>query len=373
MTQATLPNPRTWATDDLVTVPRLRADAVNAVAFLAQRPYFVAQCSLGPSWATTTDTPLPMDAELTDYWNGHLAPPASDTSTYWAPVPGWYLCDVRVPFDYTGGTAVPVMAGFQGLVNGSAMTPVHGAVTVNGSGSGTVMARAVDLIEQVVSGGAGGSGDYIQPLARQDSGSAVNLSTTAGALPTASVRWVCAVSGTEPLAAPPLAAVPNPITSAWLNANVRDTVRFLCYPPAAKAYYTPGSSSCANSSLSSPQAVPLTTVAVDTYGGLTTGSGALYTAPVAGRYLVAGQVNFVQSSSAATYACGITAAGTTYWGGAVHFSGTSLAGGASVTKRVRLTAGQTVQLVAAQSSGGSLAYSRTTNNQTRLIVVWEGS
>ena len=33
-----LPNPRTWAADDLITVPRLRADVSNAVAFLAGGP-----------------------------------------------------------------------------------------------------------------------------------------------------------------------------------------------------------------------------------------------------------------------------------------------------------------------------------------------
>jgi hypothetical protein len=200
------------------------------------------------------------------------------------------------------------------------------------------------------------------------------LQTIAADLPTVSIRWVCATSGTQPLPVPPLTAVPTPITAAWLNANVRDAIRFLSYPPAARAHYTAGSSTLANTSLASPAIVPLTTVDVDTYGGITTGASAHYTAPVSGRYLLAGQFNLAASSTATFYACGLRVNGSTvYWGGIVRFAGSGPAGGAGVTKRLRLNAGDTVQLIAAQASGGAIAYNTGASNQTRFVVVWEGA
>lgn len=118
---------------------------------------------------------------------------------------------------------------------------------------------------------------------------------------------------------------------------------------------------------------PLPSPSRDNYGGFTTGAAAKYTIPVAGRYLIAGQITFAASSTAATYACGLQVNGTTlYYGGIVRFAGTSLAGGASITKRLRLNAGDTVQLVAVQQSGAALAYNATASNQTRLLAVWEG-
>lgn len=370
--QVSLPAPRTWSASDLVTVPRLRADAVNAVALFAQRPYFVGQRSLGDSWANATDLALPLDVELTDAWNGHLAPPAAGTAPYWCPLPGWYLCDARVPFAYTSATAAPFMAGWQGVTGGTPFGPLHGALTVNGSTSGTIIPRAVDLVQMTASGPPGGSGDWVQATARQDSGGSVNLQSLAYCMPTVSIRWVCANTGSL-VSVPPLTAVPTPITAAWLNANVRDTIRFLTYPPVCKAHYTAGTSTVPNNSLATPAVINLTTVDVDNYGNFTTGAAAKYTAPYSGRYLFAGQVTFAASSTATTYACGLLVNGTTlYYGGIVRFAGTALAGGASVTKRLRLTFGDTVQLVAVQQSGGALAYNTTASNQTRLIACWEG-
>lgn len=370
--QVSLPAPRTWALNDLITVPRMRADVVNAVALLAQRPYFVGQRSLGDTWPAGSDLAMPLDVELTDAWNGHLAPPASGTAPYWCPLPGWYLCDARTPFAYTSATAAPFVAGFQGINGGVAFGPVHGAITVNGSTSGTIIPRAVDLIQQTASGAPGGSGDWIQATARQDSGGSVSLQSLAWCQPTVSFRWVCANTGTI-TSLPVNGSVPTPITSAWLNVNVRDTIKFLSYPPICKAHYTAGTSTVPNNSLATPAVINLTTVDVDNYSTFTTGTAAKYTAPYSGRYFLAGQVTFAASSTATTYACGLLVNGTTlYYGGIVRFAGTALAGGASVTKRLRLNFGDTVQLVAVQQSGAALAINTTASNQTRLISVFEG-
>ena len=373
--QITLPAPRTWAPQDLVLIPRLRADVSNAVALLTQKPYLVAQC-------TTGYTPpggggvVPLDAELTDTWNGHLEDVSTAfaglTATYWCPLPGWYLVDVRMPWNYTSGTPGAFLAGVDGISNGASYGPIYGAVTVNGLGQGTT-SRAVDLVKLVVSGPANGSGDFIQPWASAGASGTIALNSSALNLPTMAARWACALTGTAPLAAPPLTAVPTPITSAWLNADVRDTIGYLIYPPALKAHYTAGSSTLANSTLATPQVVPLSTADLDNYAGLTTGASAEYTIPRAGRYLVAGQVNLAASSTATWYACGVLVnSSTLFWGGVPRFAGTSLAGGAGITRRLRFNAGDTVQLVAAQASGGAIAYNTTAASQTRLIMLWEG-
>lgn len=373
-----LPSPRTWSPNDLVTVPRVRADLSDAAALLLQRPLFIGQQTTGQSIPSASEQTVTLDTELVDTWGGHqqdVAPAfAGVTATYWAPVPGWYLCDARMPVAYTGSTPIPTMAGFTAIIGvATSYGPFHGAITVNGSTAGTVIARCTDLIQQTIGGSPNGQGDIIQPLARQDSGSARNLNTGAPDIPTVSIRWVCAVSGTQPLPVPPLTACPTPITAAWLNANLRDAVSFLVYPPICKAHYTAGSSTLANTTLASPAIVPLTTVDADNYSGFTTGASAHYTAPVAGRYLLAGQFNLASSSTTTFYACGVRVNGTTaYWGGITRFAGTSLAGGAAVQKRLRLNAGDTVQLIAAQASGGAIAYNTTASNQTRMIAVWEG-
>jgi len=262
------------------------------------------------------------------------------------------------------------MAGFSSSDTGGGAT-VYGALTVNGSTVGTIIARSVDLVQMLT---AGGSGTVTAVIARQDSGGTVNLATGAGDIPTAAMRWVCALSGTQPLPVPPLTAVPSPITAAWLNANLRDAIRFLTYPPIAKAHYTAGSSSLASGTLASPAVVPLTTVDVDTYAGFTTGASAHYTAPVAGRYLFAGQFNLAASSTTQWHACGLQVNGSTnYWGRISRFAGTSLACGASITKRLRLNAGDTVALIGTQSSGSPTAYNTSASNQTRLLAVWEGA
>lgn len=368
-----LPSPRTWALDDFVLVPRLRADVANAVAFLSQKPLFVGQNNTGATIANNTDTPLGMQVELVDNWNGHLTSTVGSAtpSEYWAPVPGWYLARSSVSYA-PGAGAYAIAAGFAGLTGGAAYGPFHGGVAIGGS-STSYIAQCLDLIEQANSGAPGGSGDWIQPVVWQASGGGLALNTSAAVLPTASVRWACALSGTQPLPVPPLAAVPTPITSAWLNGNVRDAIRFLAYPPACKAFYTAGSASMPSGTLGTPAVVPCNTVALDNYGGWST-SAFTYTVPVSGVYVLYGQFNLTTSSASGVYAAALAVSGSApQYGDIVTYapaSGTN--GGATVCRRARLTAGQVVQLVGVQSSGGTLAYATGAVSQTRFIALWDG-
>jgi hypothetical protein len=100
--QITLPNPRTWSSGDLVTVPRLRADAVNAAALMLNKPFFVGQCTTGPA---PNGAVVAIDTELTDNWGGHQQDVSADfaglQADYWSPLPGWYLCDARMVWNYS--------------------------------------------------------------------------------------------------------------------------------------------------------------------------------------------------------------------------------------------------------------------------------
>lgn len=378
--QINLPNPRTWSLDDLITVPRLRADVANAVAFLTQRPMLAAQNNTASPFASGSDATMTMNTELADNWNGHVTISAGGAlgNQYWAPVPGWYLCrSVIAPAISTPAAPFVTAAGFQGITGGTSFGPFRGGTVLIGPASSpvTMAAQCCDLIEQTASGSPGGSGDYIQPTFLQGSGSTLNLNANAGLLPFVTIRWVCAISGTQPLPVPPLTAAPSPITAAWLNANARDAIRFLTYPPVCKAIYTPGTATLPSGTLGTPSVVPLTTVTVDNYGGYTTGASAKYTAPVAGVYFLHGSYNLAGSSAATSYAAGLSVnGGTAQWGDIVTFApAAGVNGGATVTRRLRLNAGDTVQFVASQSSGSAIAYSTSAALQTRFIAVWESA
>jgi len=369
MPQASLPSPRTWSAGDYVTVPRLRADAVNAIAYLRQRPWFAGQRTDGHSMPSGTDTPLTLDTELADPWNGHQPGAAA----WYAQVPGWYLVRSCATWNYTSTTPVVLAGSMSGVTGGTAWGPVRGPNMLCGSGWPPVT-QAVSLIEMTATGPAGGGGDYVQFSAWNDSAAAISLQSASVQYPTGSVRWVCATSGTQPLPVPPLTTVPSPITRAWLNANVRDTIEQLIYPPVCKAAYAAGSSSMASSTFPAGVTVPLNSVAVDNYGGFNATTH-LYTAPVSGRYLVYGQFNLNGSSTTTGYGCGISiSGGTTMWGDNAYFAPSgSQFGGAAFSRRVRLTAGQTVALIGCQGSGSAITYQTSPVNPTHMIIVWEGT
>lgn len=371
-----LPNPRTWSQLDLVTAPRLRADVSNAVSFLAQRPSFIGQNNTGALWGTGADNGLGLPVELADLWSMHATSgqvAGATSAQIFAPVPGWYLGRAVITCAYTGGTPQQFNAGFSWSVGGSVRTAVRGPAYLDNTGSG-IIAQSTDLLEQTATGPVGGFGDYILATLYA-SGGTVNLGVTNP--PTVTTRWICSVSGTAPLPVPPLTAPPVPpvyTTSAWLNANIRDTIRYLIYPPFAKGIYTAGTNTMPSNTLTSPSVVPVNTQFADNYNAFNP-STFTYTAPVAGRYFVYGQFNLATNLGSYAVGAGIRVnGGTTAWGDIAQIStaGVALNVGASVTRRIRLNAGDTVQLMGTQGSGSAIAYATDPANQTRFIVVWEG-
>lgn len=374
MPQASLPGtPRTWSAGDLVTVPRLRADPVNAIAFLLGRPTFAGTQTSGPAYSAGADTAVGLQAELIDNWSGHVTVTTNGalSSQYWAPVPGWYLCRAAIPFSYSSATQAPFAAGLQWTTGGVASGVQRGPLTLCGSTSPPI-ARVTDLVQLSNAGPPGGSGDWVQFMLRQDSSGSVSLVYNSTNSPYASARWVCATSGTASLPVPPLTAVPSPITSAWLNANVRDTIAQLIYPPICRAFYTSTGSTLASGTFPAGVSAPLNTVTVDNYSAFNTTSHT-WTCPVSGRYIVAGQMNLNSSTGTTGYSCGVSVnGGTVQWGDSVNKVSDTSGGGAGFYRRMRFTAGDTVQLMACQGSGSSIAWNGSGINPTRLITVWEG-
>jgi hypothetical protein len=101
--------------------------------------------------------------------------------------------------------------------------------------------QVCDLVQMTVPGIPGGAGDWVELTALQTTGGSLAYGATATVFPYVSVRWVAALSGTAGLAVPSNDAWVSPasfVTSAFLNKNIRDTIRFLCYPPIYRAHYT---------------------------------------------------------------------------------------------------------------------------------------
>lgn len=385
MTYPTLPDPITWNTI-LITAPQLRADVSDAVTLLADPPMFVAaQQTTGQTLTTATGTAVVLDTEYYDNWKGHLVALADNPDTYFAQFAGWYLCEGSVPLNYSGATG-SVSCGFGAVQNGGAFNHWYGQRLNNNDTFNCAVAakllKMVDLVDQ----------DYIQLYGYQDTGSNQTLENTVtspqNAWPYLQAKWVCALSGTAPLPVPANASWPVPptdITSSFLNANIRDTVNFLIYPPTMEAVYNAGTATLA-SQLSLPSttgtAIDLDAKTFDNYNAmnLTTNK---WTAPVAGVYYCYGQLGIETGANSAALAAGLTVTSSNYfsgttntiWGGA-QSAEQSVGGCANVVRRrLRLNAGDTIQLAGWQRDTGSAAATINGGSlwSTRLITVWQAA
>jgi hypothetical protein len=286
-----------------------------------------------------------------------------------------------VPLNYTGGAGT-LSAMIGGVQNGGADTQFGGGRIRNSSGGPTSCAVAAKLMLLQQAGPVGGSGDYAYPAVFQSSGAAQSLFNGTLLYPQFSAKWVCAASGTQPLPVPPLTSVPSPVTSAWLNANIRDAIRFLIYPPIAEWAYT-----ASGQNLASAAAIPLAGTAitlgtkiVDNYSAFAT---ATWTAPVAGVYYACGLLALQTLTTTVALGAGLTVTSSNYnggtpitlWGGTIGATGAATICAAVVRKRIRLNAGDTVQLAGVQNDSAAAAAAVNGSGAwaTRLIICWEGA
>jgi hypothetical protein len=379
-----LPVATTWSSEELVLAPALRAQVSDAVALLAARPMFIGEQTVAnqiiPDSTTTTIT---LDTELYDNFSGHQID--TDPSRYYGMLTGYYLCEATVPLVNTGsppaGTLSAQIGGVQG---GGPQIWFGGMRTPNNNGHATT-ATAAKLMTVAIPGY--GSGDFMQAAVYQSSGSPAALTNSATKFPYMSARWVGALTGSEPLPVPANPSWPSPPTvlgHAFMNANVRDTINFLIYPPVFEAQQE------ASQNLASQSAVPGTgttiamgsnSTAVDTYGAWDTGNST-WTAPVSGLYYAYGQVALTTAAGAVSMAAGLTVnssnynSGSTYtiWGGTMATNASTVSVN-NVRRRLRLNAGDTIRLAGFQkdSSAASNALNTSGSWLSRIIIVFEAA
>lgn len=390
MPAVTLPAPRTWASSQIIKAPYLRADVSDAVALLSQPPLFTGeQTTTTQSIPNSTDTPVLEDTEIYDNFAGHQDNlPGSEPANYYAQFAGWYLCEFTAPLNYTGGSGT--CSAQIGIVSGGGSLNTYGGQRLPCSGtSGQYTQPAISKLAKMSSIAAAPGGDYICGSFNQSSGSARSLLNGSSQYPQLKCLWVAATSGTAGLIVPTNDAWPVPpsyITSAFMNKNVRDTIRFLIYPPIMEAQYNAGTATLASQTgvPSVGTTLPLATANVDNYGAFST-STHIWTAPVAGVYYAYGQCALTMQTTGLAIGAGLTVTSANYnsgsqvtlWGGTQAPVG--IANGtncAIVRRRLRLNAGDTVALAGFNhDSGGTAAtiLGNSTDWTSRLIMVWRNS
>lgn len=383
MSSAVIPSPSTYAAGP-VLAPQLRGDAADAVAWLSRRPMFIGtQTNSAQAVPNNTDTPVALDTEVYDNYGGHQL--VANQGTYYGMAPGWYLAEAIAPLNYVGGVG-NLSVGVGGNQGGGSFGIFYGMSVPSSSGLNpcAVGARLMQMKNTGHYGGA--SNDYIRLYVNQSSTATQNLLNGTSRYPQLYARWICANSGTAGLPVPSPAAWPAPtgfVTSAFLNAQVRDTIRFLIYPPVMEWSYTGSGQNLASQTTVAAvgTTIDLDTNTVDNYEAFSSTSNT-WTAPVAGLYYAYGQVSASADPSSVAIAAGLTVTSANYHGGtpttlwgaawAAALTGTN---SAIARRRLRLNAGDTIQLAGFQRDSGSFAAPILGSGMwtSKLIMAWEAA
>lgn len=164
------------------------------------------------------------------------------------------------------------------------------------------------------------------------------------------------------------APVAVPVSAAFMNQQVKDTINFLAYPPMCRLSNFGSAQTIPSQTFPAGTAISFASATCDNFSGWNGTSE--YVAPVSGVYYVYGQV--ATASSTGTFSAGIgVSGGTIAWGDSVRTQ-TAQITVATVRKHLRLTAGQYLQLFGSQSSGAARAVSLASNCYCTLIALWRG-
>lgn len=430
-----LPAPRTWSAEDQFWTPRLRNDPGNAITLLTNPPLYIGgQTFTAQSVASAAVTTLSLDTDLMDSWAAHQQP----STTVAPPLAGWYLTEGHV-FINTNGTAAGVQAaGIQAVQNGATYQTDGGKVTGNGANSPIpVVADLIQVspstqdtialycwqdsgITRTISSAwiktewvCASSGTVVAPpapAAGWTSGAttllaAVSAGATSllvadptGILPTSVIALdygnaaqesvtVTSVSGQTIGISPPCiyphpasAPVSVPISSVWMNQQIRDKINLLTYRPIARLSNAGVTQSLAAQTWPAGTAVQwanpaFTSRCVDNFGGWNSSNPTRYTFIFSGVYYLYGQVYCADAASPYVLSAGLAiSGGTIQWGDRVKSVGSVSESVCATVRRaaVRVTAGQYVEVYGSQSSGGTLALQNSGNSLCKLIVVWRG-
>ena len=333
----------------------------------------------------STWTAVNIDTTVTDPWAGHLT--TSNVPVYYGMLPGYYLCEFWYPLNYTGGTGT-LSAGITGQEGAGPVTTYGGqSMPASATGSRYPQPSIAKILAFSVTGTYGGAANnFAEGAVIQDSGAQQDALITSTRYPVLQVQWVSDLTGTVGLSVPDndtWPEPPQPVSSTFVNKNVRDTIGFLSFPPLCEAYYAAGSQTLA-SQTSLPgigSAVSLDTAYIDTYSAFSA-SAHKWTAPVPGTYLCYGQAPVTGGSGAVSVECGLTVHSANYnggttitvWGGAQSAStSSSEVNCGNVTRLLRLNAGDTIQLAAFQDGATNPTLPAGGVWQSRLITIWRSA
>jgi len=161
-----------------------------------------------------------------------------------------------------------------------------------------------------------------------------------------------------------------------LNVHIRDTLRFLIYPPIVRL-----------SSFGSSQTIPtgagtwtsfqLPTATVDNYTGWSSGANTKYTCQRAGLYSVYGLAAVAESATATGFRAArilhtIAAGGTAIYGGHSSQAATASSAGTQlpVLAKIRMAVNDTLELQLTHNEVGALTVKTGSGDHARLIAVW---
>ena len=368
-TVSTLPAPASYTSATSITSSLLNGTTgINGpLSFLDYPPLLRASAAVSQSLTSSTVTVVGVGAATIDTWSGYN----TSTHTYTVPVSGVYLVYGLV--FYASGSTNTLTAGVQ--VNGT-LNLFGPAYTAAGSGnSACQMTRLLDLH----------AGDTVSLITYTTGAS----NSTGTAAPCRLVLvWLSSLAPSDGAWSwtPPLtgyrwqAGTPGSQLPALFTQHLTNDLSFLLQRPYLLAYQ-----SSAQTGLSQNAFHVITmntlggrvhTAAGDSYGGWTSGSSNLYTAPADGWYLVqGGYIQAIPSLTPAVCWAGITQApaGSQTPDEYQHMSTTSASRppGAEAVGMYYLRAGDTVQPVyQQQDGGGTFSTSVAAGQESSFGIVW---
>ncbi|TDB86269.1 hypothetical protein E1264_18410 [Actinomadura sp. KC216] len=375
---APITTPTTWnelgpaAAGTAVTASTLERNISSAVAYHRRPAMFQGVGSGAQSIPTTTWTSINL-AEVIDLHAGHSddANPSRVLADFTASFDDWYLCTGMVPL----AASVAGRVGIAGLlVNGT--TRFEGGKLALGISHATTM-MVCDLVHLEAL-------DYLQLQVWQNSGGAVLTENTTTKKSQLTLRWATSAAG-DTVATP---SVPRTWTAddlltadsagagqVPLNTHVRDVIRWLRFPPAARLD-SQGTAQTIPSGSGSWTSVNMTSEQLDNYGGHDNGvNPSRYVCQRAGLYFVHGVSSLADPLGAAGYrASRLAVNGTRFYGGTstIPATGTTAGSATAVSAHIRLRVGDYVELQAQQTHGSALAVSSGAASASRLVVLWRG-
>lgn len=204
-----------------------------------------------------------------------------------------------------------------------------------------------------------------------------NSTDASGETPRFFTFWAGADTWSAPANNPSLPAPPTSIigdttfgttgsTNVNVNSQVADTLNYLSYPPLFRNSIA-STQSIPNATTTAVTLSSLAASGVDNFSGYDGTS--TYTVARDGLYLIHGLAAWA-IASAGTFITGVSINGTVYWGPGYTNSAAGVSVYSTKTQVFSLKAGDTVQLVCRQTTGG--AWPLTNATETRLFMVWLG-